>query len=65
MAITNTSLKNKIETELVAKGFVLTGEHSRISELAEVFANAVVDEITSNAEVVVTGGSSDGTYQVK
>lgn len=64
MATTNTSLKAKIETQLLAKNFVLTGEHSRISDMAEAIAIAVVDEITSNAQVNVTDGSSSGTYQV-
>ena len=64
MAISKDSLKQKIETELKAKGFVLEGEFAMAGMMAEAIANAVVDEITKNAEVQVTGGSSAGTYKV-
>jgi hypothetical protein len=64
MAISKGSLKQKIETELKAKGFVLDGEFAMAGMMAEAIANAVVDEITKNAEVQVTGGSSAGTYKV-
>ena len=65
MAITSASLKSKIEIELTSAGFVLTGEHAQASAMAQAIANAIIDEITSNAQVVVAGGSSAGTYQVK
>jgi len=65
MAISKSSLKNKIESELESAGFVLTGEHAQASAMAQAIANAIIDEITSNAQVVVAGGSSSGTYQVK
>ncbi|PTP02624.1 hypothetical protein CWN85_08510 [Vibrio splendidus] len=64
MAISKGSLKQKIETELKAKGFVLDGEFAMAGMMAEAIANAVVDEITQNAEVQVTGGSSAATYKV-
>ncbi|MEZ9492280.1 hypothetical protein AB4170_13575 [Vibrio splendidus] len=64
MAISKGSLKKKIETELKAKGFVLDGEFAMAGMMAEAIANAVVDEITKNAEVQVTDGSSAGTYKV-
>ncbi|AUR95220.1 hypothetical protein BCS84_06350 [Vibrio cyclitrophicus] len=64
MAISKGSLKQKIEAELKAKGFVLDGEFAMAGMMAEAIANAVVDEITQNAEVKVTGGSSAGTYKV-
>lgn len=64
MAISKGSLKQKIETELKAKGFVLDGEFAMAGMMAEAIANAVVAEITQNAEVQVTGGSSAGTYKV-
>ncbi|MFA0715762.1 hypothetical protein AB4622_07060 [Vibrio splendidus] len=64
MAISKGSLKQKIETELKAKGFVLDGEFAMAGMMAEAIANAVVDEITQNADVQVTGGSSAGTYKV-
>lgn len=65
MAITSASLKGKIESELENAGFVITGEHAQASAMAQAIANAIVDEITSNAQVVVAGGSSSGTYKVK
>ncbi|UTT84327.1 hypothetical protein LZI70_11655 [Vibrio pelagius] len=64
MAISKRSLKQKIETELKAKGFVLDGEFAMAGMMAEAIANAVVDEITQNAEVQVTGGSSAGNYNI-
>ncbi|MFT6986223.1 MAG: hypothetical protein ACJAT7_002046 [Psychromonas sp.] len=64
MSLSKSSLKQKLETELQAQGFVLTGEFAMASKLAEAIANAVVDEITQNAQVAVTGGSSAGTYKV-
>lgn len=62
MALDKTSLKTKIETELKAQGIVIDDEHAQASKFA--IANAVVDEITQNAEVPVTGGSSEGTYNI-
>ncbi|MCC3836457.1 hypothetical protein [Vibrio parahaemolyticus] len=64
MALSKASLKQKIVTELQAQGFVTSGTHARSAEMAEAIANAVVDEITQNAQVKVTGGSSSGTYNV-
>ena len=64
MAITKASLKTKLEAELTAQGFQLTGEFAMASKMAEAIANAVIDEITQNAQVVVTKGSSAGPYQV-
>lgn len=64
MALSKVSLKQKIETEMKAQGFVLEGEFAMAGRMAEAIANAVVDEITQNAQVPVTGGSSAGTYKV-
>ncbi|PTP93476.1 hypothetical protein [Vibrio splendidus] len=64
MALSNTSLKQKLETELKAQGFVLDGEFAMAGMMAEAIANAVVDETTQNAQVEVTGGSSAGSYSV-
>jgi len=64
MALSKRSLKAKLETELKAQGFVLDGEFAMAGKFAEAIANAVVDEITANAEVGVTGGSSAGKYKV-
>ncbi|MEZ8880247.1 hypothetical protein AB6E09_14540 [Vibrio lentus] len=65
MALSKTSLKQKLETELKAHGFVLDGEFAMAGMMAEAIANAVVDEITQNAQVEVIEGSSKGNYQVR
>ncbi|ACL72715.1 MAG: hypothetical protein ABN479_03675 [Billgrantia sp.] len=65
MALSKGDLKGRIISEMVAQGATATGEHSWVERLAEAIANAVVDEVTSNAEVVVSGGSSAGTYPVQ
>ncbi|MDQ2216407.1 hypothetical protein [Vibrio parahaemolyticus] len=65
MAMSKASLKEKLESELQAQGFVLTGEFAMAGKMAQAIANAVVDEITQNAMVKVTGGSSVGTYEVE
>lgn len=64
MALSNSTLKSMIVSELQALGFVTSGEHARAEQLAEAIANAVVSHITSSAEVAVTGGSSAGPYKV-
>lgn len=56
MSLSKSSLKQKLETELQAQGFVLTGEFAMASKMAEAIANAVVDEITQNAIVNLESG---------
>lgn len=65
MALEKSSLKEKLETELKAQGFVLDGEFAMAGKFAEAIANAVVDEITQNGQVTVAGGSSAGVYKVE
>ncbi|EPW3766573.1 hypothetical protein LZT09_02350 [Vibrio fluvialis] len=64
MALSKASLKERLITELQAQGFVTEGEHAMAQKMAEAIANAVVDEILQNAFVLVTAGSSSGTYKV-
>ena len=64
MALNKASLKGKIVSNLKAQGFTTDGEHAFTAKMAEAIANAVIDEITSKGQVVVTGGSSSGTYKV-
>ncbi|QUM81656.1 hypothetical protein HWV01_15890 [Moritella sp. 5] len=64
MALSKSALKSKIEAEMVKGGIVISGEHAQASVLAQAIANAVVDEVTANALVVVPGGSSAGQYKV-
>jgi|TARA_A100001518_G_C1190494_1_gene36248 hypothetical protein len=65
MALNKSSLKGRIVSEMKAQGATATGEHSWVNRMAEAIANAVVDEVQSNAEVPVTSGSSAGNYKVK
>ncbi|EJU8775886.1 MULTISPECIES: hypothetical protein [Vibrio] len=64
MAMSKESLKQKLENELEAQGFVLTGEFAMAGKMAEAIANAVYDEITQNAKADVTSGSSKGQYSI-
>jgi hypothetical protein len=64
MAFSKASLKQKLEIELKAKGLVLDGEFAMAGMMAEVNANAVVDEITQNAKANVQGGSSGGEHSI-
>lgn len=64
MALDQTVLKNMIIAEMQGLGFVTSGTYAWADRLAEAIANAVVDHITSDAEVIIPGGSSAGTYPV-
>lgn len=64
MALSDSSLKQKILDEMKALGFVTTGEFAKNADFAEAIAKAVIAEITENAQVVVASGSSAGTYDV-
>lgn len=64
MAMGKESLKQKLENELQAQGFVLTGEFAMAGKMAEAIANAVYDEITQNAKADVTSGSSKGQHSI-
>jgi hypothetical protein len=50
MALSKAQLKARIVSEMEAAGATAQGEHSWVDRLAEAIANAVVDEITSNAQ---------------
>lgn len=65
MALSKSQLKNRIITEFEDQGATSTGQHSWVERMAEALSNAIVDEIQSNAQVPVTGGSSAGTYKVE
>lgn len=65
MALSKSALKSRIISEMQDQGATAAGEHSWVNRMAEAIANAVVDEVQSNAEVPVTGGSSAGNYKVK
>ncbi len=63
MPLSQESLKQRIIEALEERSFK-QGEHSRLTILADAIAQAVVDEIQANAKVIVSGGSSSGTYDV-
>ncbi|HHG3502990.1 hypothetical protein [Vibrio parahaemolyticus] len=64
MAMSKESLKAKLESELKAQGFVLTGEFAMVGKMAEAIANAVYDEITQNAKASISIGSSAGQHPI-
>lgn len=64
MALSKSSLKAKIITEMNAQGMVTDGHFAKAGNLAEAIANAVVDEITANAVVTIKAGSSAGEHKV-
>lgn len=67
MALDKDSLKARMVAELTlattALGIAILSP-AQLDKICEALANATVDEIQQNAQVVVTGGSSAGTYQV-
>jgi len=67
MALSKASLKGRIISELQALSVVLgisILDSNQMQKYAEAMANAIIDEITANGEVVVPSGSSAGTYPV-
>ncbi|XYB96846.1 hypothetical protein ACSTKF_19580 [Vibrio parahaemolyticus] len=64
MAMSKASLKEKLENELQAQGFVLTGEFAMAGKMAEAIANALYDEITQNAKANISSGSSAGEHSI-
>lgn len=64
MALSKEATKAELLKELKAKGFEIDGEFSQNSPLMEAIAAAIVTVITRDAQVVVDGGSSAGSYQV-
>ncbi|EGR0992877.1 TPA: hypothetical protein NKV81_004482 [Vibrio parahaemolyticus] len=64
MALESSALEQLIVTKLNAAGFKTDGKHAHAKVMANAIAEAVVEHITGNAEVPVTGGSSAGTYKV-
>lgn len=64
MALNSKTLKGMILTELEGKDFKTEGEHPMVAKLADAIAKAVVSHITASATVVVSEGSSAGSYKV-
>ncbi|MDT8428492.1 MAG: hypothetical protein RQ757_06970 [Pseudomonadales bacterium] len=63
--LSQSSLSARIVTEFEAQGGESLGEHSWVTRMADALAAAVVQEITENAIVQVSGGSSAGLYSVQ
>lgn len=63
MAMTAVGLKARIITKLNAAGFQTTNPNCKIDAMAQAIAEAVIDEIQTNAVVatVTTCGSGAGT----
>ena len=59
MALSKTQLKTRIITELESQGFVTTGAYAWGQKFAEALANAVVDEIQTNAQATGFDSNSD------
>lgn len=59
MALSKSGLKTRITLELTALGFNLTNA-PYTEKMAEAIANAVIDEITTNAVVLTTGATGSG-----
>ena len=49
MALSKSGLKTRITTEMESQGITTTGTYAFATKLAEAIANAIVDEITTNA----------------
>lgn len=64
MALDSSALEGLITQKLESAGFKTSGEHAHVSVIAKAVAEAVVEHVTSSAEVPVSGGSSAGTYKV-
>jgi len=60
--MSDSTLKTKIENNLKSCGIKLTDSNKC---LVNAIAKAIVEEIQLNAEVLVTTGSSAGSYKVK
>jgi ribosomal protein S8 len=65
MALSKSSLKERIVTELQSQGFITSGTHASAQKMAEAIANAVVDEIQANAKATVQSGSSAGSWPIE
>jgi len=59
MAMTKAGLKTRIEIELTAQGFTLSGTHAWADKFVEAMANAIVDEIQINARCSGIDSNSD------
>ncbi|EBK6743120.1 hypothetical protein DQ691_24050 [Salmonella enterica] len=64
MALDPEKLAQDIEAAMTAKGFAPKADKGAGHDWWLALAEGIVNHITQNAEVPVTGGSSAGTYKV-
>ena len=66
MTISEAGLKSAIIGQMQAKGFnpTNTETNGEGEKYIEALATAIVQYIKTNADVVVAGGSSSGTYKI-
>jgi len=62
MALVASDLQSLIDSKVQSAGFDLSKSSFQI--MSKAIAEAVVEHITANAQVVVSSGSSAGTYTV-
>jgi len=65
MALDAEKLAQDIEAAMAANGFAPLEDKAAGHKWWLAFAEGIVNHITQNAEVPVTGGSSAGSYKVK
>jgi capsular polysaccharide biosynthesis protein len=58
MALSKSTLKDRIVSELENQGFVTSGTHANAQKMAEAIANAIVDEIQANAQAITSMGNA-------
>lgn len=64
MALSKSGLKQRIITELQAIGFTTSGQYVWSEKYAEAIANAIVDEIQSNAKAAGADTPGGNTHNL-
>ena len=64
MATTKEATKKELIKELKERGFVTDNQFSQNDPLMDAIAAAITTILTRDAEVIVTSGSSAGTYKI-
>lgn len=64
MPMSAASLTSRMKSKMDAIADSYKSGEKDNSDAIQALAEAIIEEITSNAQVVVTGGSSSGTYSV-
>ncbi len=64
MALVDSVMTNNIITNIEARGFVASGEHSQIRVLVEEVTKEVVRAITTDAVVSVTTAAGSGSGEI-